>query len=66
MRAGTGDTALAFLRSWQKTTGEPSRFSSEIGTKTDAKRQPWGVSALERLVSRHAREAPKGFCGCGT
>ena len=32
------DTALAFPQISRKATGKPSRFSSEIGTKTDAKR----------------------------
>jgi hypothetical protein len=44
MRAGTGETELAFSRVFRwKNARPPSRFSSEIGTKADAKQLYAGV-----------------------
>jgi small subunit ribosomal protein S12 len=38
----------------------PSRFSSEIGTKTDAKHQQQGFSALGRFKAVQSQNSPKG------
>jgi hypothetical protein len=54
MRAGSGETELAFFGS-RRNARPPSRFSSEIGMKADAKQQ-----SRDR-VRMNAREAE-----CGT
>jgi hypothetical protein len=46
MRAGSGETESAFPAEFKENARPPSRFSSEIGTKADAKQQLRGFCVL--------------------
>ena len=54
------DTESAFLQRFAENARPPSRFSSEIGTKADAKQQLEGVLALQRLYAVQSESSPKG------
>ena len=57
MRAGTGETELAFSGKPEESDQPPSWFSSGSGTKADAKQQPWGfrARALKGCAFRHGK-----------
>jgi hypothetical protein len=61
MRAGTGETELAFPGFWENDR-PPSRFSSEIGTNTDAKHQPWGFCVFTEQCFAPRTTRPEVVC----
>ena len=52
------ETELALTAERRENARPPSRFSSEMGTKADAKQQLEGFRALVRLVCRRGQEQP--------
>ena len=57
MRAGTGETELAFSGKPEESDQPPSWFSSGLGTKADAKQQSGRFCAFI-----YVRERPKRVC----
>jgi small subunit ribosomal protein S12 len=63
MRAGSGETESAFPEEFKENARPPSRFSSEIGTKADAKQQPRGFCVLVWVkCARPKQGQPEGPC----
>jgi small subunit ribosomal protein S12 len=64
MRAGTGETELAFLLFSRENARPPSRFSSEGGTKADAKQQSGLLCVWLAEDANWSQNRPKGsVCG---